>query len=97
MEALAAGIADMGTPADQVKGLQTFALNSHATAALHAGMLDRAAESISQANDLRMAIAADVGTEDAQRLQEAACHQWNGILAAYQGDGETAALHAGKI
>lgn len=97
MEELAANIEAMGTPADQVKGLKVFAMNSHATAAMHAGLLDRAAESIAKGNDLRMAIAEDVGTDDARRLQESACHLWDGLLAAYQNDGEAAGLHASRI
>ena len=44
-----------------------------------------------------MAIAEDVGTDDARRLQESTCHMWDGLQAAYQDDGEAAALHAGKI
>ena len=97
LEALADEIEAMGTPADQVKGLQTFAMNSHATAAMHAGLLDRAAMSVAKGNELRMSIAADVGTEDAERLQKAACHQWQGVLAAYSGDAEGAAGHADSI
>lgn len=97
LEALAAGVESMGTPAAQVKGLQTFALNSHAAAAMHAGLLDRAAESVAEGNELRMAIAADVGTADAERLQKVACHQWDGLLAAYSGNAEAAAEHAHAI
>jgi tetratricopeptide (TPR) repeat protein len=97
LQALADGVEELGTPADQVKGLKTFVLNSRATAALHAGDLDAAAESIAAANELRMAIAADVGTEDAERLQKATCHQWDGLLAAYSGDREAAAEHADAI
>ncbi|MCP4200804.1 MAG: tetratricopeptide repeat protein [bacterium] len=97
MEELAENIEAMGTPADQVKGLKIFALNSHATAAMHAGLLDRAAKSVAKGNELRMAIAEDVGTDDARRLQESVCHLWDGLLAAYQGDGDAAAIHAGKI
>ncbi|MFQ5349560.1 MAG: tetratricopeptide repeat protein [Thermoanaerobaculia bacterium] len=97
LETLASEIEAMGTPAVQVKGLQTFAFNSHATAAMHAGMLKRAAKAVKKANELRMAIAADVGTEDAERLQKAACHQWDGLLAAYKGDAGGAAEHAEAI
>jgi tetratricopeptide (TPR) repeat protein len=97
MEELAANIEAMGTPADQVKGLTIFALNSHSTAALHAGLLDRAADSIARGNELRMAIGEEVGTPDARRLQESACHLWDGLLAAYRKDGEAVTLHADKI
>ena len=97
LEALAMEMEAMGTPADQLKGLQIFAMNSHATAALHAGLLDRAAESVARGNELRMAVAEDVGTDDASRLQEAGCHQWDGLLAAYNGDSEAAAEHAQQI
>ncbi len=94
LEALAGEIEAMGTPAHQVKGLKIFALNSLATAALHAGLLERAAMAVATGNELRMAIADDVGTEDAQRLQTVACHQWDGLLAAYGGDTTGAAEHA---
>ena len=94
MEALAGEMEAMGTPADQLKGLQTFAFNSHAAAAMHAGLLDRAAISVAKGNELRMAIAEDVGTDDARRLQELACHQWDGLLAAYRGEPALAAEHA---
>ncbi len=97
LEALAGEIEAMGTPAQQIKGLQVFAMDSHATAAMHAGLLDRAAKSVAKGNELRMAIAAEVGTADAERLQKAACHQWEGILAAYSGDVEGAAEHADAI
>ena len=94
MEALAGDMEGMGTPADQLKGLQSFAFDSHATAAMHAGLFDRAAMSVAKGNELRMAIAEDVGTEDATRLQEVACHQWDGLLAGYQGNPAKAAEHA---
>ena len=35
-----------------------------------------------------------MGTEDAIRLQEQNCQQWDGLLAAYQGDLERATRHA---
>ena len=97
LEQVAGSVADMGTPPAQVKGLQVFALNSHATAAMHAGELARAAEAVAKRNELIMAIAEDVGTDDARRLQTANCHTWDGLLAAYRGDGEAAAAHADKI
>jgi tetratricopeptide (TPR) repeat protein len=97
MEALVDEMEAMGTPADQLKGLQIFALNSHAIAAMHSGLMDRAAMSVAKGNELRMAIAEDVGTDDAKRLQEVACHQWDGLLAAYQGNPEKAAEHAEAI
>lgn len=97
LEALVGEMEAMGTPADQVKGLQVFAMNSYATAALHAGLLDRAAMAVAKGNELRMAIADEVGTDDAQRLQEATCHQWDGMLAAYGDDAEGAAKHADAI
>jgi tetratricopeptide (TPR) repeat protein len=97
MEALADSMEAMGTPADQLQGLQAFAMNSHATAAMHAGLLDRAAMSVKRGNELRMAIADNVGTEDATRLQTAACHQWDGLLAAYRGEPVKAAEHAEEI
>ncbi len=97
LEALVGEVESMGTRADQVKGVQAFALASHATAAMHAGLLDRAAEAVAKGNELRMAIAADVGTADAERLQTAACHQWDGLLAAYSGNAEGAAEHAKAI
>jgi tetratricopeptide (TPR) repeat protein len=85
---VADGVEAMGTPAPQVKGAQNFALNSAVTAALHAGDLDRAAALIERRNANAMAIAEDVGTEDARRLQTVGCHFWDGLLAAYRGDGE---------
>ena len=94
METLAGSMEEMGTPAGQIKGLQVGVFNSHATAAMHAGLLDRAAEAVAKANELRMEIAAEVGTPDAERLQTVACHQWDGLLAAYRGDAAGAAQHA---
>ena len=94
---LAAQVPEMGTPADQVKGNQIFALNSAATVALHAGMMDKAAELIEERNELAMAIAADVGTDDAERLQTANCHQWSGLLAAHAGEADDAAAMASEI
>lgn len=95
--ALVDEIPTMGTPAHQVKGAQTFALNSAAQVALHAGMLDRAAELVARRNEVAMAIAEDVGTADAERLQIAGCEQWSGLLAAYSGDREAAAAAAAEI
>ena len=97
LEALADSVEAMGTPADQVKGMQVFALTSGASAALHAGLLDRAEELVARRNALQMAIAEDVGTEDGKRLQEANCHLWDGLVAAYAGNAAGAAEHAGKI
>ena len=95
--ALADGVSEMGTPDDQVKGLQVFALTSASQAALHAGMYDRAAELIQRRNEINDAIAADVGTEDAARLVHANNLMWDGLLAAYQGNGEAADQAASEI
>ncbi len=84
----------MGTPADQVKGTTVFTLTNQVTAALHAGLLDRAARIVERRNALQMAIAEDVGTDDARRLQQADCHVWDGLVAAYRGDAAAAADHA---
>jgi tetratricopeptide (TPR) repeat protein len=97
LEALADNVELMGTPADQVKGLQVFALSSAAFAAMHAGMFDRAESIVSRRNELQMAIAEDVGTDDARRLQKSNCQFFEGLLAAYQGDAEGAAEHAKAI
>ncbi len=97
LEELAAGVEAMGTPADQVKGLQVFALTSAAQAALHTGLIDRAKDLVARRNQLQMAIAEDVGTEDGRRLQEANCHLWDGLVAAYGGDAGEAAEQAAKI
>lgn len=97
LEALADSVEAMGTPADQVKGMQVFALTSGANAALHAGLIDRAKGLVARRNGLQMAIAEEVGTEDGKRLQEANCHLWDGLVAAYAGDTAGAAEHAEKI
>ncbi|MCP3957777.1 MAG: tetratricopeptide repeat protein [bacterium] len=97
LEGLVDDVEAMGTPADQVKGFQVFALTSAANAALHAGFLDKAAAIVEQRNGLQMAIAEEVGTEDGKRLQEANCHVWEGLVAAYQGNADAAAEHAEKI
>ena len=97
LETLADNVEAMGTPAGQVKGLQIFALNSAATAALHAALNDRAAATVARRNELVMSIANDVGTDDAKRLQEANCQMWDGLVAAYQGDAEGAAENAHAI
>jgi tetratricopeptide (TPR) repeat protein len=97
LEALADQVGPMGTPEDQVKGLQVFALNSAAFAALHTGLLDRAATLVARRNELQMSIAEDVGTDDARRIQEANCQFFDGLLAAYQGNSEGAVTHAKAI
>jgi tetratricopeptide (TPR) repeat protein len=97
LEALVDEIGPMGTPEGQVKGLQVFALNSAAFAAMHAGMFESAESVVARRNDLQMSIAEDVGTEDARRLQEANCRFFDGLLAAYRGDAEGAAGHAAAI
>ena len=97
LEEIADQVAAMGTPADQVKGLQTFALNSAAFAAMHVGLFERAESIVARRNELVMSIADDVGTEDAGRLQQANCEFWDGLLAAYTGDTESAATHVGAI
>lgn len=91
---LADSVAEMGTPADQVKGIQVFTLTNEATAALHSGNLKQAAKAIAMRNELVREIGKDVGTEDAARLQEADCLIWDGLLAAYQGDYELAMAKA---
>ena len=97
LEALADNVASMGTPSDQVKGLQVFALTSAAQVALDAGMYDRALAIIERRNAINMAIAEDVGTEDAARLQRANNLMWDGLLAAYQGNVEAAEQNAAEI
>ncbi len=97
LEELADNVEAMGTPTGQVKGLQVFALTSGANAALHAGLSDRAKALVARRNELQMAIAEDVGTEDRRRLQEANCHLWDGLVAAYGGSSDVAAGHAAKI
>jgi tetratricopeptide (TPR) repeat protein len=97
LDAVAENVEAMGTPADQVKGLQVFALTSEATVALHSGRLDRAADAIERRNELQMEVAEDVGTDDARRLQEANCEMWDGLLAAYSGNTDAAIEHADKI
>jgi len=44
-----------------------------------------------------MAIAEDVGTDDARRILKANCQFFDGLLAAFQGDAEGAAEHAAAI
>lgn len=97
LEALADQVESMGTPADQVKGFQVFALNSAAFAAMQAGLFDRAEPIISRRNELQMAIAEDVGTDDARRIITANCEFFEGILAAFMGDAEAATMHAEAI
>ncbi len=97
LEALAEGIEAMGTPADQVKGAKIFALTSAATAAMHAGLLDKAADLVERRNALVMSVADDVGTMDARRLQEADTHLFSGLLAAYRSNTEEAGRHAAAI
>jgi lipopolysaccharide biosynthesis regulator YciM len=97
LEALADQVGPMGTPEDQIKGLQVFALNSAAFAAMHAGLFDRAELIVARRNELQMSIADDVGTDDARRLQEANCQFFDGLLAAYQGNADGAAEHANAI
>jgi len=97
LETLADGVAELGTPADQVKGQQVFALSSAAFAAMQAGMFERADSLIVRRNELQMAIAEDVGTDDARRLQQTNCQFFEGLLAAFQGNGEGATEHADAI
>ncbi|MEE8524639.1 MAG: tetratricopeptide repeat protein [Thermoanaerobaculia bacterium] len=97
LETLADQIESMGTPPDQVKGMQVFALTSAATAALHAGLHDRAAALVTRRNALQTAIGEEVGTDDSRRLLEANCHAWDGLVAAYRGKAEAASEHADKI
>jgi tetratricopeptide (TPR) repeat protein len=97
LEALADQVGPMGTPDDQVKGVQVFALSSAAFAAMHAGLFDRAEPIVARRNALQMSIAEDVGTDDARRLQEANCQFFDGLLAAYEGNAEAAAEHANAL
>ena len=95
--ALSDEIESMGTPADQVKGLQVFALSSAAFAAMQAGMFKRAEPIVVRRNELQMAISDDVGTEDARRILKANCQFFDGMLAAFSGNAEAAAEHAAAI
>lgn len=94
LEAVAEQVTEMGTPADQVKGLQVFALTSAAQAAMHAGLFDQAEGLVARSKALMMSIAEDVGTDDARRLQEAACEAADGLLAAHEGNADGASKHA---
>ena len=97
LEALAGEVESMGTPKDQVKGLQVFALSSAAFAAMQAGLFERADSLVSRRNELQMSIAEDVGTDDARRILKSNCQFFDGLLAAFQGDVEGAAEHAAAI
>lgn len=97
LEMLADEVEAMGTPQDQVKGSQVFALSNAALAAMHAGLYDRAATIVERRNELVMSIAEDVGTDDARRLQQASGEFFSGLLAAYQGNADTATEHANTI
>lgn len=97
LEALVDQVGPMGTPEDQVKGAQVFALTSAAFAAMHTGRFERAESIVARRNELQMSIAEDVGTDEARRLQEANCHLFDGLLAAYQGQTDSANEHAGAI
>ena len=97
LEALSNEIEAMGTPPDQVKGLQVFALSSAAFAAMQAGLFDRAEPIVVRRNELQMAISEDVGTDDARRLLMANCQFFDGMLAAFESDTEGAAEHAKAI
>ena len=94
LEQLADNTQEMGTPADLVNPSKVFALTNAANAALHAGLLDRAAEIISKRNSAVLAIAEAVGTDDGKRIQEANAHLWDGLLAAYSGDADLATQHS---
>ena len=74
-----------------------FVLTNEATAALHSGRVDRAANCIGRRNQLQMEIAEEVGTDDAHRLQKADCRLWDGLLAAYTGDFDAAVEYAERI
>jgi len=97
LESVADNVEAMGTPEDQVKGFQVFALSSEATTALYSGHFDRAASAIERRNQLQMEIAEDVGTDDSHRLRKANCRLWDGLLAAHTGDMDAAVEHAEKI
>ena len=97
LEALSNEVEAMGTPADQVKGFQVFALNSAAFAAMQAGMFDRADAIVIRRNELNMEIAQDVGTDDARRILMADNQFFEGMLAAFQGNVEGATEHAAAI
>jgi len=96
-EALTDEIVSLGTPADQVKGYQVYALNNAAFAAMYVGLFERAESIVSRRNALAMAIAEDIGTDNARRLQTADCRFYDGLQAAFKGDIETAAKHAEAI
>ena len=95
--ALADEVGAMGTPDDQVKGFQVFALSSAAFAAMHLGAFDQAEAIIQRRNAIQLEIAADVGTDDARRIIEANNHMFLGLLAAYRGDAEGATAQANAI
>jgi len=97
LEALSNAVESMGTPTDQIKGFQVFALSSASFAAMQAGMFDRAGDLVTRRNSLNMEIAQDVGTDDARRILMANNQFFYGMLAAYQGDTESAAEHAATI
>jgi tetratricopeptide (TPR) repeat protein len=97
LDALSNEVESMGTPADQVKGMQVFALSSASFAAMQAGMFERATDLVARRNELNMEIAQDVGTDDARRILMANNQFFYGMLAAYMGDAEVAAEHAATI
>ncbi|MEE8138158.1 MAG: tetratricopeptide repeat protein, partial [Thermoanaerobaculia bacterium] len=86
MMELADSVAEMGTPEDQVKGIQIFTLTNYATAALHHGDLGEAAKLVARRNALVREVGEEVGGEDFKRLQEANALIWEGLLAARQGN-----------
>lgn len=90
LESIMNSVSEMGTPDDQVIGTKIFTANNQAMIALYHNMLTESNNAVGTLNELLMAQAETVGTPEFKRTQEATVAYWEGLLAARQGDYETA-------
>jgi tetratricopeptide (TPR) repeat protein len=87
----------MGIPEHERNGQKTNTLTNIMYIALHHDLFPEAEQAIERFSEYAMAAAEEVGTEEFRRGQQATIAYWYGMLAARQGDFETAAARAEEV
>ena len=87
-------IEEMDIPEDQLLGAKITVLTDQAMIAMHHGRFDVAEEAIRSQTEYIKTLAEGVGDEDFTQSQEANIAFWEGLLAAYKGEFDTARAKA---
>lgn len=90
LKRIAGSIDGLGLEPNQARGVRIFTLSNQAEIAIYSEMFGVARETLDERAELLLAQADVAGTDAFRRGQQANIAFWNGVLAAEQGEFETA-------